>query len=1471
MTYVSDNVRFTLDESCIKPLKRRSEGRLKAISSNEDFRSWNYTVEDRRRQILDVVKNDVEKCGLLTTAVLHALTLKSKAKLTKSLKQLWEFIMSRDLTEEEKEHLTKLQKEMGYACSQVISNNCPCEGNYDVICACEDETGAKQRDRILNVVHSFESKSVPVDLSREFETLKCECSACSDRARKQFSAKTTICGGQKGPSDPKKRKIMKAAVSSDQNVFSKTRKHYDRPDTASSDVPSSKRSSRPDTVSGRPRPRRMDDISSADDTDAKIKDSSSTSSDSKPISSPMYTGYEDSPYTTKIKDKSSRDDTDSKIKEFSSFSTDDDSKPVSPSTRASSGYQDDPYRGKTRDTSRDPYRDKTRDTSRDPYRDQTRDTSRDDPYRDKTRDTSRDEPYRGKTRDTSRDPYRDQTRDTSRDDPYRDKTRDPSREEPYTDKTRDTSRDPYRDKTRDTSRDDPYRDPSRDEPYTDKTRDTSRDPYRDKTRDTSRDDLYRDPSRDEPYTDKTRDTSRDPYRDKTGDTSRDVPYIDKTRDSSRDPYRDQIRDTSRDDPYRDKTRDPSRDEPYTDKTRDTRTPQSSGYKDEPYRDKARDTSRDDPYRDTTRRTSRDEPYKDKTRDTSRDEPYRDRTRDTSRGESYRDKGRDTIRDEPYRDRTRDTSRGESYRDKTRDTSRDEPYRDSTRRTSRDEPFKDKTRDTSRGEPYRDKTRDTSTPRSSGYKDVSKTLSEEKGEGPHIYTAERAVSSTVSVCSIDCQCRTDIKTVGLRTEPDLTSREDSGESILCPCRDKATCTPVRPTRTVKLGVHSTPDESSEPYKKLKSKYAELECVCKEQQENIRNIIKERDILQNKYQKVLSEPIDSNKDTEDLEKHLSEASPEIEASMINNQLEMLRQNCLKLKAAEEENEILRREKLESKRQGKPRLRDSKASGAGVSELDDMNKDDCDSCISLKTKIKILERRLAQCSKTVPEEFEIFNNQSLLDNALAERDQMQKKMERIHELEAQLDECKKKAARTEELENQLMRLQREQTTNYDLRKVQSKCVCVQRELENVKAERDAILKRLDLMKEEMERLRTKAKEAEVLLIERDKLQIKMNGMSNVQTHNENLRIKCKCLENAANERDMYKRKYEEQLNLDTQVEVEDSAKLKRDKALLKKQVGDLQSCIVEQDGEIKRLMEQIDSLIKNKEEVQARMKETLMNMRAEIEKKDRLITAADKKLETLQAQLKSSIQGVSVEATVYKTRIQELEMELNDAKNQLRKMDDSILRRDTSRRSKSCEYEAVCAMKKELQAANDENRKLQEIAKNMAILTGDEHVQKMLKQSQYAVRKVLEELNEQYKEWDDLKKERRKPRSAGSPSPNREEELNRYRSIQHSNNQQGKDLNRSEPIPGSSKSPREKDHNRIRQELHRSGGIPSSSKHLQETDRNRLRQGQNRSEGIQSYSNDPQEIEYNRLRQDNDSQTNRQCQGELAARMMYYSKYK
>lgn len=66
------------------------------------------------------------------------------------------------------------------------------------------------------------------------------------------------------------------------------------------------------------------------------------------------------------------------------------------------------------------------------------------------------------------------------------------------------------------------------------------------------------------------------------------------------------------------------------------------------------------------------------------------------------------------------------------------------------------------------------------------------------------------------------------------------------------------------------------------------------------------------------------------------------------------------------------------------------------------------------------------------------------------------------------------------------------------------------------------------EQDFLRSKAKETEIMKVERDKLQIAVTEMAHIQIHNENLRLKCKSLENASNEAYLYKHKYEELLGI-------------------------------------------------------------------------------------------------------------------------------------------------------------------------------------------------------------------------------------------------------------------------------------------------------------------------------------------------------
>lgn len=115
---------------------------------------------------------------------------------------------------------------------------------------------------------------------------------------------------------------------------------------------------------------------------------------------------------------------------------------------------------------------------------------------------------------------------------------------------------------------------------------------------------------------------------------------------------------------------------------------------------------------------------------------------------------------------------------------------------------------------------------------------------------------------------------------------------------------------------------------------------------------------------------------------------------------------------------------------------------------------------------------------------------------------------------------------------------------------------------------------------------------------------------------------------------------------------------------------------------------------------MREALVNMRNQIEKKDTLIAISEEKLEKVQTELKSSIQGVSCETICYKTRLEELEKELKQAKDEIIKLENQFSEKFPH---SDIEYDKLAAMRTELEATKAENEKLQELTRKMAAITG------------------------------------------------------------------------------------------------------------------------------------------------------------------------
>lgn len=114
---------------------------------------------------------------------------------------------------------------------------------------------------------------------------------------------------------------------------------------------------------------------------------------------------------------------------------------------------------------------------------------------------------------------------------------------------------------------------------------------------------------------------------------------------------------------------------------------------------------------------------------------------------------------------------------------------------------------------------------------------------------------------------------------------------------------------------------------------------------------------------------------------------------------------------------------------------------------------------------------------------------------------------------------------------------------------------------------------------------------------------------------------------------------------------------------------------------------------------------------------------------------------------TRVRELEKLLHNAEHTILQKDCHIkcLENQVNGKTGSLnagrtfnkrEVDSVEQMRKELEAAKAENKRLQDIANKMMSISGDDHVKKMLKQSECAVKRVVQELGKQYKEWDTIK---------------------------------------------------------------------------------------------------------------------------------------
>lgn len=269
-------------------------------------------------------------------------------------------------------------------------------------------------------------------------------------------------------------------------------------------------------------------------------------------------------------------------------------------------------------------------------------------------------------------------------------------------------------------------------------------------------------------------------------------------------------------------------------------------------------------------------------------------------------------------------------------------------------------------------------------------------------------------------------------------------------------------------------------------------------------------------------------------------------------------------------------------KKRLKDLRRKFAKLNEI----MDDRDKC---KRRVQQLEAELLKYGD-LPEEIEIFRRRSqMLDNVVDERNNLQKRLDKLRGMEEELKTLKKKVDRVDELERlldaangEVTNIRRNSALEIQTLKSQKEASTV--ELENAKTERDMlIMKTTDMaaaVEEEVERLRYKAKEAEVLRIERDRLKVRIDELSTVEAEYKKLLDKTRGFESLRAEKEMYKQKYEELLGLECEcdmlrAQVERFKQLDNEREALLRQIRDCECCIADQEDEIKRLVTHIDRL--------------------------------------------------------------------------------------------------------------------------------------------------------------------------------------------------------------------------------------------------------------------------------------------------------
>lgn len=245
-------------------------------------------------------------------------------------------------------------------------------------------------------------------------------------------------------------------------------------------------------------------------------------------------------------------------------------------------------------------------------------------------------------------------------------------------------------------------------------------------------------------------------------------------------------------------------------------------------------------------------------------------------------------------------------------------------------------------------------------------------------------------------------------------------------------------------------------------------------------------------------------------------------------------------------------------------------------------------LRIVVQDLDEQLEKC-KNESRLAEFGDKTQLIDNVLAERDDLQRRLDDLKDIQSEIVELRQKAKRVDELEMELTKYNNNGMQNdMELRKYKTKCCTLEKELDNLRCERDAMERRIQYMKKEHDHCKCLKKENKLLKIECSQMQIHLNELQQIQEDCEKLIPQMEQLDQITKERDMYKKKYESLLHCPCEIEalhnkLDKYKNLNREKTTL---VERLESCICDQEEEIKSLVKEIDTVSRNQELTQVKL---------------------------------------------------------------------------------------------------------------------------------------------------------------------------------------------------------------------------------------------------------------------------------------------